>query len=214
MSNAIRVRTTGDRRNADSAEPVRLIAKLQLAFILVLNLSSFGSLQVYKRIIQIICHATDIHLLPAGYIPASVSSSSNDAKPRRPTRLIRQLYTSLIQTLSAQLVALPEGVFDTELPELDVWLIGEIDSLRSNLRGAVQASAVRAAEGASVWAGEGDKAVQARRELEEAWTGLVQAVNRFKWDIEPLQLHNVAVQDTDEEDSEEEGEYAPVVVDI
>ena len=105
-------------------------------------------------------------------------------------------------------MALPEGVFDTELPELDVWLLGEIDALRSNVKTSVR-SGVRE----RVWAGEGSKAVQSTKELETAWGGLIGAGRRYQWEIERLDVQATHEAELDEE-SEEEGEYAPVVVDM
>jgi A1 cistron-splicing factor AAR2 len=118
------------------------------------------------------------------------------------------LYITSVQTLAAQLTALPEGVFDTELPELDVWLLGEIDALRNDVKTSVR-SGVRE----RVWAGEGSKAVQVIKELETAWGRLIQAGRRYQWEIERLDLQATGQAELDEE-SEEEGEYAPIVVDM
>jgi A1 cistron-splicing factor AAR2 len=130
-----------------------------------------------------------------------ITSTGNDQSSGR---TIRQLYITFIQVVTAQLAALPEGVFDTELPELDIWLLGELDALRNNLREAVRPGV------ASAWSGEGNKGLQARSDVETAWDDLIKAGQRFRWELEPLCLRDTNC----DEESEEEGEYAPVVVDM
>ena len=189
---------------ADSTEPQALIAELQLAFILVLNLSSFGALQVYKRIALLVSRSADMQARPEQYVLTPTRTDSRS--PRSASRTARQLYLTFLHSLSAQIAALPDGVFDTELPEMDVWLLGEIGAMRSSIRDAF-------AMPGSMWRGEGEKGRLRREELEKAWGGLVRSGQRFGWELELLDLHNASVTVPDEE-SEEEGEYAPVVVDM
>lgn len=95
------------------------------------------------------------------------------------------MYRALVLTLAAQLGALPETAFDAELPEMDVWFMDEI----SELRGIVKSLGVG---------------------LDQDWKSLCAVVKeRFGWNVEQLQAVNA---DDGDEDEDEEGEYAPVVV--
>ena len=105
---------------------------------------------------------------------------------------MRQAYVAFLRTLSAQLTALPESAFDAELPEMDVFYLDEIASLRSNLAAAIP-----------MWTES--QRTEVRGGWEELQTGAKKA---WSWDIGSL-----AERTEDEEgDEEEEGEYAPMVV--
>lgn len=96
----------------------------------------------------------------------------------------------LIRTLAAQLRSLPQTAFDTELPSVDTFIKGEIEQLRQSI------SAALAEPG---WWG------LAQRVARE-WAALQRAATKFGWDIEAL--------GSGDDDEDEEGEYAPQVVDM
>ncbi|KAK8864508.1 hypothetical protein IAR55_001758 [Kwoniella newhampshirensis] len=165
-------------------EPSRLLANLQLAFVILLHLSSYSALLVYKRFLTLLCQSSSFLSSPPEYLPASLSSS----------KTIRRISLSLLHTLAAQLDALPEGSFETELPELDSFFLEQIESLRKNL-------------GTAMWGSSGWK--EADREIIKAgWNKLRDtAWNKWRWDID--ELGHIVEEDDGEE---EEGEYAPIVV--
>lgn len=96
----------------------------------------------------------------------------------------------MVRTLATQLTSLPETAFDTELPSVDTFLQGEIEQLRRNV------SAALAEPG---WWG------LAQRVARE-WAALQRAGARFGWALEGL--------GSGDDDEDEEGEYAPQVVDV
>lgn len=164
-------------------DPNDLLAQLQLSYVLLLHLSSYSALIVYKRILSLLTQSSDLLVSPGTYLPDI------------DTRAIGTLIFSLIETLKAQLVALPEGVFDTELPELDAYFMDELENLRLNISGA-----------SSRWAGP------MRQKVETAWEDL-QSKCKARWGWTIGSLSEARLQ-SDEESDEEEGEYAPVIVDM
>lgn len=155
-----------------------MIAYLQLAYILLLHLSSYSALQVYQRLLPLFTRSHSLLSTPEAYLPSI------------PTSQIRKTYTALLHTLSAQLTALPDHAFDAELPEMDLFYLDEIEALRIGLNRGVCA---------------GDT------EIGNGWEGLRTAAKRWGWNIGPLSGRPVVVQDTEEE-SDEEGEFAPQIV--
>jgi A1 cistron-splicing factor AAR2 len=112
----------------------------------------------------------------------------------------RQSVVELIRTLGTQLQALPEGVFDTELPELDVWFNEELEHLRRALDAALGVDG-------GLWSNHGTS------EVLNQWTGLRTGARRFQWRLEELGGPSSRGKEEGEED-EEDGEYAPVVVEM
>ncbi|WVQ80792.1 hypothetical protein IAT38_002897 [Cryptococcus sp. DSM 104549] len=174
-------------------DPLRLIAHFQLAFILLLHLSSYSALLVYKRILALLCQSPSFLSTPYDYLtpPPSSPNASIDATAR-------SAYQALLRTLAAQLDAIPDGTFNTELPEMDAFYLDQIESLRKNLTGAM-------------WGKEGTAWKEAeRQEMKGLWGKLRDtAWRKWKWDVDELG-HVV----DDEEDEDEEGEYAPMVVEM
>ncbi|KAL1411572.1 hypothetical protein Q8F55_002536 [Vanrija albida] len=103
----------------------------------------------------------------------------------------REVSIDLVTTLAAQLDALPLTAFQTELPDLDVFYQDELEALRKSLGRAL---------GSPGW-----WALAPR--LRAAWAGLEKSAGRFGWALGPLPAGD---EDSDEDD--EDGEYAPVVV--
>ncbi|WWD17185.1 hypothetical protein CI109_101623 [Kwoniella shandongensis] len=183
-------------------DPIKIIAHLQLAFVLLLQLSSYSALLVYKRFLTLLCQSPSFLSTPPDYLP---SSSDKNIKT------IRRLYLSLLHTLSAELEALPANSFEGELPEMDLFYLDQIESLRKNLAGAMWQSSSSGSAGAGAGAGgetgwkEGDREV-----LKSNWNRLRDVGwKKWNWDIDEI-THIVE----DDEEEEEEGEYAPVVVEM
>ncbi|KAK6909958.1 hypothetical protein I204_04875 [Kwoniella mangroviensis CBS 8886] len=173
-------------------DPIKLISQLQLSFILLLHLSSYSALLVYKRILTLLCQSTAIL-----YTPSEYSSSSTSQKE------VQETFVSLVDTLASQIQAIPDGTFDTELPELDVFYLDQIDSMRKNLSGGISIS-----KDSDKW----DE--NAREKLGSSWTKLKEAGKPWGWEIGDLSIDQVGQNSDDDEESEEEGEYAPVIVEM
>ena len=109
------------------------------------------------------------------------------------------IYKELLKTLRVEIEALPDGVFDTELPEMDVFYLDQLESLRKNLASAIWGEV----EEGTTWTELERQSFKSLRNAlrDSAW-------KKWKWDIDELS-HRV-----DEEDEDEEGEYAPVVIEI
>ena len=98
----------------------------------------------------------------------------------------------MLGALSAQLAALPDGVFETELPEMDLFYLDELGYLREHLRDAMS-----------------ELSDTDRNSIESAWRRLQRVAQRWDWRVPDLR----SMETTGEEDDEtEEGEYAPVIV--
>jgi len=155
-------------------DPRKLLAQLQLAFVLLVHLSSYGALTVYKRLLPLFTRSSSLLVAPNDYLPSSVD--------------VPRLYAEFVSTLAAQLRALPNGVFETELPEFDLFFLDEIESLRQNLASAP-------------W----------RKQVEQPWRELRKVGQTWNWRLEDI---GPEVISTEEDEEDEEGEYAPVVVDM
>lgn len=103
----------------------------------------------------------------------------------------RENTLALVNLLAAQISSLPATAFEAELPDLDVFYLDEIEALRRALGSAL---AVRG------WWGMAGRA-------QTAWARLQATGRKRGWMIGDL-----AQGDEEESEGEEEGEYAPVVV--
>lgn len=85
-----------------------------------------------------------------------------------------------------------------ELPEMDLFYLEEIEQLRTGL-----------ANLGEVGGQEGEKLIQ-------AWQALQKAAKDWGWDIDDLKSSSGQAEDANasDDEEEEEGEYAPQVVDI
>jgi A1 cistron-splicing factor AAR2 len=140
---------------------------------------------MYQRLLTLFTRSHSLLANPQTYIPNSTPST------------IRKAYTSLIHTLAIQLGALPKNAFDMELPEMDLFYLEEIEQLRTGLASLGGSSGK-----------EGEK-------LGQAWQALETAAKGWGWDIGDLKSasgQSGAGPASDEVESEEEGEYAPQVV--
>lgn len=103
----------------------------------------------------------------------------------------RQTFVALIEVLAAQISTLPESAFTTELPDMDTFYLAEIEQLGKNLGAALAEPQ---------WWGE-------VKRVGAAWERLDRAATGRGWKLQPLAAG-------DEDDELEEGEDAPVVVDL
>ncbi|WVF71280.1 hypothetical protein IAT40_006083 [Kwoniella sp. CBS 6097] len=190
----------------------KLLGQLQLSFILLLHLSSYSALLVYKRLLTLICQSPSFISDPSSYLSTSSSvipSSSSSAKSQSqsqsqsPVKRVKKMYTALLGVLDKQIEAIPNGSFDTELPELDAFFQDQIESLRSNISAAV---------GSSGSVGHEEWNEVEKDGIRSAWKELENSAKKWGWEIGSLDLSKGA--DEDSEDEEEEGEYAPVIVDL
>ncbi|WVW84051.1 hypothetical protein I302_106079 [Kwoniella bestiolae CBS 10118] len=170
----------------------KLISQLQLSFILLLHLSSYSALLVYKRILTLLCQSPTFLSSPAEYFSSSSALKS-----------VQDTYIALVDTLASQIQAIPDGTFDTELPELDVFYLDQTDSLRRNLGTAMSLS-----EDTPRWDG-----VASTRVI-SSWSKLREAGKQWGWEISELTMNSARLNGEDDDESEEEGEYAPVIVEM
>ena len=140
---------------------------------------------MYQRLLTLFTRSHSLLANPQTYIPKATPST------------IRKAYTSLLHTLATQLGALPKNAFDMELPEMDLFYLEEIEQLRIGLANLAEGSG---------------KEVE---KLEQAWHALKTAAKAWGWDIGDLRSTSGQSRDgheMDEVESEEEGEYAPQIV--
>lgn len=138
------------------------------------------------------CRASSIHSTPLEYGFDSAASLAQ----------LVDLYISAIKLLQSHLDSLPDGVFETELPELDIWYIDELEVLRGHLRRSL-------GETGSMWRTE-----ESVQRVCAAWNELRGvAKRRYGWDLSELLTDKSSQKGGDDsEEEEEEGEYAPIIV--
>ncbi|ORX35812.1 A1 cistron-splicing factor [Kockovaella imperatae] len=158
---------------------MRILSYLQLSFVLLLHLSSYSCLMVYKRFFALLTRSADLLQSPSSYID---TGTTND---------LASLYTAFLRSLTAQFDALPETIFESELPEMDLFFLDELEYLRGNLG-----------------SGMVDWIADDRARIQEAWKLLQGVVVKWRWDLKPI----VVGEAVDDDDDIEDGEYAPVVV--
>lgn len=162
------------RKQRLMSDPYRLLGQLQLAFVLLLQLSSYGGVTVYKRILSLFTRSSSLLLSPSEF-PAE----GHD---------VLRLFQAVVVVLAAQIATIPSGSFETELPEFDLFYLDEIESLRQNLSFAP-------------W----------RDQMLTSWKRLQSAGKTWRWAIEDIAT---PAQNAESDEEDEEGEYAPVVVDM
>lgn len=166
------------------AGPDQLLGELQLSFILFIQLTNFSALDVYKDILSLLCRS---------------SVSPNDV----------DVYEQLLRILYSQLASLRTEFFVEDLPALESFYLDSLDSLRRSLKMVATAQSV----------------------IVEGWNRLAQmARDRYGWGLRQvsgyakvqsgtthydlLPREGVGQQSDDEDLLAEEGEDAPVVVDL
>ncbi|WVN88417.1 uncharacterized protein L203_103626 [Cryptococcus depauperatus CBS 7841] len=173
-------------------EPRQLLAHLQLSFILLLHLSSYSCLIKYKHILTLFCHSSSFLISPSTFLPPPINNPNASVGTE-----IKNFFREVINIVRTHLEALPDGAFETELPEMDVFFLDQLESLRKNL-------------GFAIWGTKTDQDVQwkesERQTLKQTWDRLRDSAwKRWEWDVDELG-HRVEDKDL------EEGEYAPVIV--
>lgn len=180
-----------------SPDPFILLGHLQLAFLLFLQLHNYSSLLVYKRLLTLCCQSSSM------LVDKELSIDiKHDAWP--------SFYRDLLQTLKAQLSLLPNDFF-TDSPDagLENMLILQLVSVSQNLM-----SGVTSLSDADKW--DIAKASEQLRKVAERRFGWQLPKWREKLDVVmPTSMHqDAAMIDDGESDYEEEGEDAPVVVEL
>lgn len=137
---------------------------------------------MYQRLLALFTRSHSLLANPKTYIPTSTPGA------------IRKAYTSLLHTIAVQLGALPKNAFDMELPEMDMFYLEEIEQLRIGL------SALSEVGG------------KEEEKLGQAWQALKTAAKGWGWDIGDLKTASQVHDEIASDDEEEEGEYAPQIV--
>lgn len=164
---------------------MRLLAQLQLAFVIFINVQNFSSLLAFKRFLILLTRSERIFRQVELREEGGLTFQS-----------IEELYLQLLRTLAAQLQSLPESFFSVDLAGTglqDFWR-EELQALCSNLsRGHVEATTPES-NAMSV-------------PIKEAVSLLKRiAQERFQW------VFNEENHSDSEDGDLEEGEDAPVIV--
>jgi A1 cistron-splicing factor AAR2 len=162
---------------------LRLLAQLQLAFVIFINVQNFSSLLAFKRFLGLLARSERIF-------------SQEDLPKDGGLTLesVEDLYVQLLQTLSNQLQSLPDTFFTVDLAGT-----GLQDFWREELL-ALSTSLVRGHSGSNPISSAMEEALANLRSM---------AQTRFQWDLGVEHLET-----GEDEDSLEEGEDAPVIVDL
>ena len=188
---------------------------MQLSFILYTLLHNFSALSIYKSLFSLLCRSTSI-LLPPSARPLSTAS------PYASSILTLEslpLYASFIQIFSDQLTFLDKEFFSVQMPGLDIFLLTELDFLLVTLSDA-----------SSHWNSIGGSGKEIWRVLVGRWDEMTRiSTEKFGWELgmirgsrkrtgEELSKLNSAsgerVEDEVDIEDLEEGEDAPIIVDM
>ena len=165
------------------ADPARLLAQIQLAFITFLYVHNFAGLLAYKRLLSL-CSRCEELFRDLQEPNAEGVTLTNDS--------IVRFYSALLETINMQLQAVPETFFTVELAGTgmeDFWF-SEIEALIRNY---------------------GLNAAGIEPSVDVAISNLKKtALSKFGWELVDVNTLHV-----DEDDDElEEGEDAPVIVEL
>jgi hypothetical protein len=166
------------------------LAEIQLAFVIFLYVQNFAGLLAYKRLLSLCARCEELF------------QDLDDVSPAEGVTLTResigQFYSLLIKTLEVHIKVVPETFFTVELAGTgmeDFWF-AEIETLIRNY---------------------GSNARRGDVELDSAIGSLSETVrSKFGWDLPDLRsVRRKAEEDEDDDGDElEEGEDAPVVVEL
>ncbi|KAJ9094417.1 hypothetical protein QFC21_005956 [Naganishia friedmannii] len=167
-------------------EPARLLAQLQLAFLIFINVQNFSSLLAFKRFLVLLSRSERIFFDKELLTTRGITSQT-----------VEDLYTRLFRILAAQLSSLPETFFSVDLAGTgmqDFWH-DELQALCRNVA-RIQPTGTAPDSQASP--------------MKESLSRLkAVAMERFQWNLDTSVTEGPG---SDEE--EEEGEDAPVVVEL
>lgn len=178
---------------------MQLLAHLQLAYLIFTQLHNSSALDAYKRYTSILCRADSMYLPSSTGLSASVS--------------LMVIRTFVEQVLLVHLRHLRGDFFAEDMPELESFFIEELGQLRLALR---RANRYYMQNNASAF-----------EPVRTAWSSLAAFTSdKFGWRLGGLEPHDPAMAipgrklynllaPSDEEDEyAEEGEDAPVVVQL
>ncbi|OCF33026.1 hypothetical protein I316_05364 [Kwoniella heveanensis BCC8398] len=195
----------------------KLLGQFQLSFILLLHLSSYSALLVYKRLLTLLCQSPSFLSYPSAYLSTSPHNNNKKRTNHTKTAEVRRTYASLLGVLGKQIEAIPDGSFDTELPELDAFFQDQIESLRLNISASIQNQNPPRGSAASTAASalEAGWSEAEKEAIKTAWCKLEKSAKKWGWEIGTLALlRRGGDDDESSEEEEEEGEYAPVIVNL
>lgn len=168
-----------------ATDPFRLLAQLQLAFLIFINVQNFSSLLAFKRFLILLSRSERILFDQELLMTNGIASQT-----------VKDLYNRLFDILAIQLSSLPETFFSVDLAGTgmqDFWQ----DELQALCRNVTRIPA-GAAQDAS------------RSPMKDSLSRLkAVARERFQWDLSTLETEGSA-----SDDEPEEGEDAPVVVEL
>lgn len=205
------------------ADSVReLLSQMQLAFVIFTQLQNFSALDSYKAYLSLLCRCTSTFL-----------PSSTGLPPSRSIALYSKL---LLQVILPHIEHLRLEFFDQDLPGLETFLQAELGHLRMSLRVAYrhyyQGNTYSGHLAAPQTIDEEDvqqSLAISFKQLCQAWDQLrVAAESRFGWQLGRLEPddvtmlrrqkgrleYNLLAQADDEDEYIEEGDDAPVVVEL
>jgi A1 cistron-splicing factor AAR2 len=205
---------------ADFTAENELLAQMQLAFVIFSQIQNFSALDSYKAYLSMLCRATST------FLPTSNGMSSD-----RSLRLCADL---LEKVLSVHVDYLRNEFFHEDLPGLDTFLQEELGNLRMSLRAAYRQYMPSNRSRGTLTSMSGDGRAEAIltesfKTLHKAWEDLRKVAEaKFGWllgrlepdDITVLRLHkgrleyNLLSEPDEEDEYREEGEDAPVVVEM
>ncbi len=160
-----------------------------------LYIHNFSCLLVYKRFLTLCCRASKLCSLSTDVLADSLAKG-NHMTPNR----VNKFYASFLRAFRAQLAVLPDGFFsiDLEGTGLEQYLIEELSALASGLGGI--AATPNQKEGSP----------------QAEYASLVSlAQRRFGWQLLSLdEAAQINAREELDEDEEEDGEFAPAIVDL
>ena len=165
------------------ADYVRLLAQVQLAFIIFVNVQNFSSLLAFKRFLALLARSERIFSQEGLFTEGGLMLAT-----------IQELYVKLLRTLTIQLESLPDTFFTVDLAGT-----GLQDFLREELE-ALFRSIMRGHSGTGAVPSDLNEPMMRLRNV---------ARERYQWEFE-----DGSSKTSEDDESLEEGEDAPVIVEL
>lgn len=196
-----------------------LLAHMQLAFVIFTQLQNFSALDSYKAYLMLSCRSISTFLPSSSGLPPSESI---------------QLYSKFLEeVLLSHIEYLRVEFFEQDLPGLDTFLQEELGHLRMSLRAAYRhyfPSTTHVGQMTSIQTIDEDETLSIPfKQLCGAWEKLRRAAEtRFGWQLGRLEPddvtllrrqkgrleYNLLAEADDDDEYREEGDEAPVVVEL
>lgn len=196
-----------------------LLAHMQLAFVIFTQLKNFSALDSYKAYLTLLCRSISTFLPSSSGLPPSESIG---------------LYKKFLDdVLLPHIEYLRLEFFEQDLPGLDIFLQEELGHLRMSLRAAYRhyfPNSTHTGSSAAIQTIDEDTSLSVTfKKLCEAWERLrAAAETRFGWHLGRLEPddvtllrrqkgrleYNLLAEADDDDEYREEGDDAPVVVEL